>query len=534
MASTSYSQLNSSTRSTLHGSKRRQTIFISIIRYIKEAWKEGLVDLSTGWPFIFLFLWLAGLVTTLIILGVFLNPPASACRPDGTFSPFTGYSYWDASGFFQITLAFGNFTFTQVKVIDTAWDIGVGRIGQGILAYFSWRTFADYATLSMETTPITYTTFIILFIERGPEFTSFCQLLRDFVLYRRLGSKISTAWVIFSMFFVLAWPTFIASASGYTPQTGPYVVDINENFVPYNEFRLLAYIIHDGSRINLTDDYPVPLGIRPYETSGTGLHMSTLNILNLIKSNDATENILLSSSNHFPLPYEFYASYECDEFPLGGEDATLCYLAANISEYVLKYGFNGQSRDASQWLNYTLPRNSLDIEPFVKFTKNVHESPEITWFQPTWAYSSRNYTLSEIQSNGTCKTLGESFQWGFSYLQIFIAVLSLTAWTSGTCLLSYQTNRFPPLQGQPERPRGLRALILLADAVRSELEASEINPHSLTDKQLKRHISKRLKGGSTFFGFPIRKKNTRSRSVLQLVKEDSWETIGSERVIDIA
>jgi len=46
------------------------------------------------------------------------------CQPDGTFSldPH-GYSYWDASGFFQITVPYGALTFSQAKVIDVVWDI---------------------------------------------------------------------------------------------------------------------------------------------------------------------------------------------------------------------------------------------------------------------------------------------------------------------------------------------------------------------------------------------------------------------------
>jgi hypothetical protein len=48
----------------------------------------------------------------------------TACLPDGRFSldPY-GYDYWDASGFFEVTLGYGEMTFTEVKVIDVVWDI---------------------------------------------------------------------------------------------------------------------------------------------------------------------------------------------------------------------------------------------------------------------------------------------------------------------------------------------------------------------------------------------------------------------------
>lgn len=47
-----------------------------------------------------------------------------ACLPDGSFAIDPGlYRYFSGSGFFEITLAFGSMTFTQVKAIDVAWDI---------------------------------------------------------------------------------------------------------------------------------------------------------------------------------------------------------------------------------------------------------------------------------------------------------------------------------------------------------------------------------------------------------------------------
>ncbi|KAI1274864.1 hypothetical protein F5Y07DRAFT_371738 [Xylaria sp. FL0933] len=505
MASTtpiSYSQLDSSSQNSLQASKTKRSIFIPLARYLKAAWREALADVSTRWPIFFLTLWLGGLFIIIIIITVFLPPPSSACRPDDTFSPFDGYSYWDISGFFQVTLPLGTFTFTQAKVIDIVWDIVIGRAGQGILAYCSWRTFADYATVSMETAPITYTSFIILFMESGPSVKSMFQLLRDFLAYRRLKSKVAAAWIVLSMLFVLAWPTLIAALSGYSPNTGAYVKDVNGSFVPYNEFRLLSYIIHDGQRINLTDDYPIPFGPVPDFPS---------------------DNILLSEPDYTTTRYSYpgYSSSEC-YFTSSEEDRTYCYLQANVSDYILKYGFNGRSRTASQWLNYTLPSNSLDVEPSI-LSPSVLSSLNMTQgFQPIWTYENHIYTLQDIRINGACQALGAEFQWGFSYLQLFIIVILLIIWTSGTCLLRHRAHQFLPLEGQPERPRGFRALLLLAEAIQIELQTSGIDPHSLKNNQLKHQIYKCLKGGSTSFGFPLRRKTIRRRTALQWMKEDLW------------
>lgn len=49
---------------------------------------------------------------------------SSACLPDDSFSLSPEkYRYWSKSGFFQITLGFGELNFTQAKAIDVIWDI---------------------------------------------------------------------------------------------------------------------------------------------------------------------------------------------------------------------------------------------------------------------------------------------------------------------------------------------------------------------------------------------------------------------------
>lgn len=104
----------------------RGTTFWGTAHY--QAWH----DLTTRWRrglfWTFCFFVFVGLVLVLaIVLKLSENATLSgmtACRPDGQFSlePYN-YKYWDSSGFFQITLAFGNLSFTQAKVADVAWDI---------------------------------------------------------------------------------------------------------------------------------------------------------------------------------------------------------------------------------------------------------------------------------------------------------------------------------------------------------------------------------------------------------------------------
>ena len=55
---------------------------------------------------------------------LFIVDTLSACVADGSFSlDPPSYSLWASSGFFQITLAFGTFSFTSAKVVDVVWDV---------------------------------------------------------------------------------------------------------------------------------------------------------------------------------------------------------------------------------------------------------------------------------------------------------------------------------------------------------------------------------------------------------------------------
>jgi hypothetical protein len=59
------------------------------------------------------------LITTVPIFA-----PSGVCMPDGSFNAgLDPYNMWSSSGFFQITLGFGELSFGTAKFIDVAWDV---------------------------------------------------------------------------------------------------------------------------------------------------------------------------------------------------------------------------------------------------------------------------------------------------------------------------------------------------------------------------------------------------------------------------
>jgi hypothetical protein len=134
----------------------------------------------------------------------------------------------------------------------------VGRGGQVLLALVSYRIFSKYITAQMEITPISYGTFKTIFLDEGPSFWSTIGLMREFIWYRALDSKVAMTWMILSSSFVVLFPTLASAMTGYSGNSVPFVPDPQtENLLKWAEFNQLDYIVHDGNRIGLGDDYIV-------------------------------------------------------------------------------------------------------------------------------------------------------------------------------------------------------------------------------------------------------------------------------------
>ena len=88
------------------------------------AYKESKIwaELSI---WILIFLWKTFWLGLLIVLIAFGSKTTTklACKPDDSFSPFTDYNWWSPDSFFQITLRTGDYSFSQVKIIDVVWNL---------------------------------------------------------------------------------------------------------------------------------------------------------------------------------------------------------------------------------------------------------------------------------------------------------------------------------------------------------------------------------------------------------------------------
>ncbi|KAK4212638.1 hypothetical protein QBC37DRAFT_483654 [Rhypophila decipiens] len=426
------------------------------------------------------------------------------CLPNDAFDArSTTYNIFDPSGFFQITHGFGDLTFTQVKVIDLIWDIMVGRGGQTMLAYFSWKAFSTYFWLSMSTQPITYNSFWAIFLDRQPSLVGIYRVIRDFVSHQARRSKSIMIFVPFSMLFVLVFPIMMSAMTGYRPNLAGFVADTTNSLIPFEKFVLAAYVLHDGERVGYGRDFVVPFmfGVPFFEIRKQ-----------MTKTLGRSEAFQLTDDGYFA-----EASVRvCEQWRY----REACELPWNVSQYVEQYGFYGLDNKTGKpakirttWKGEFIPEPSLNIsafyippgsyfghgwtDPETKTTPFADSSNLALNIQGT----NTLYTLDYVQEHGSCQQQ-KSYQWGFSFLQVFLMAILLLIWTSGTYFTWLKAHKTLEKQVQldevdKEVPSEFKSALTFASTVQFEMAmAGKEKPElSLTNGQLHSAIQRDLHGG---------------------------------------
>lgn len=57
-------------------------------------------------------------------------------------------------------------------------------------------------------------------------------------------------FMVFTMIFIVAFPTIVSAMSGYDSNVDSYMPDLDDNFFRFGNFSRVLYVIHDGWRIN--------------------------------------------------------------------------------------------------------------------------------------------------------------------------------------------------------------------------------------------------------------------------------------------
>ncbi|KAK7946238.1 uncharacterized protein PG986_010559 [Apiospora aurea] len=436
-----------------------------------------------------------------------LSSTPSACMEDGTVNPERDQKNLFSMGFFDITLktntykvgGSGAMSFTTVKIIDICWDVIIGRGGQGLMAIFSWKVFRHYVSASMQSAPVTYQTFRLVFINGDANIATPFRLSQDFIKRRRLISTTAMAFMVLSTVYVLVFPTLVGSMTGYIGVMMTFVKDRNGTSIPFARFDYAAYIIHDGHRINLTDDYVVP-----YSDAANARSMQD--------------------------PLATIPSPDCSD------SSRACAIKNATSLYVSRNGFYGLSDATSEWdmapVMVILEPPALNISAFYLAGSHLSEEPgpdpeDMLYGNGSrlmWTAHGQLFSMDDIKANGACQPLMNVYEWGFSFVQALLNCILLAVWSIGLWLLWLAAQFKLPLQREKEVTKGWRAVSYLADTMCRQFDEVGIDIDRLREKPLKQEINKHLNGGDISFvsDCPEKSRLSLGRGLLMWLKENRW------------
>uniref|UniRef100_A0A8H7NPF8 Uncharacterized protein n=1 Tax=Bionectria ochroleuca TaxID=29856 RepID=A0A8H7NPF8_BIOOC len=418
-------------------------------RPFKEAWHDlrSMKWQRDGLMYLFA-IWVHCLIAVVVwMLSVSLGSRASKvspCHPDGSFNAIAGtFDWWSPKGFFQITLRTGTLSFDSAKAVDIFWNLIVGRGGQALLAIASTRIWIEYLSVSIATKPASYTTF---------------------VLGRGLASAFKMWFLVIAALFVVAFPTLMSSLAGYTTANQAWV-DLGERGLDsYSQAFPLAFIIHDGKQVGLPENQHVP-----YDEGARGL--------------------VVQKTNYLP---SIIGGYQSIKSPRSHAD-----LIGNTTTYFLIYGLSNMAESAIEkgqnnttWGGERLQGPPLNITAF---------------YLPRADFISKDtetYDMATIQKNGTCQPIQNRYQWGFSFLQLFINIILLSLWTIGMALVWVKSHLTLKLNGFAAIYNNWKGLLEFTEVLGGQLKAAKIEYLSIDDKQLELEIEKLLQGGSVT-GLPL-------------------------------
>lgn len=228
------------------------------LRLFIPRWKITLifigVMLATFGPIIIL--------CTSLLLDVYQFDDASTCLPNGELALFVSspnYIYFDPALILDITLGFGRLSFSSVKIIDVIWDVVVGRGGQALLAWLLYLILSQALLHSMEIRSVSFERFAAT--SYNPDsLKAFWILCQD--VPRTRAAQTRPLWILLGSVYVclylMAYPTVVSSITGYSAVSEAYVwISDNTTLVRIQDLRTVSAVVHDGSRIGLSDGFAV-------------------------------------------------------------------------------------------------------------------------------------------------------------------------------------------------------------------------------------------------------------------------------------
>lgn len=152
---------------------------------------------------------------------------------------------------FALDLAYGNFTFTQAKIIDATWDTVIGQGGRLLHGWILYRCIIyPLLVLAMEISTITYPYYTSLSFSKV-SFETLLQLLKTLDLTRSYSVLLCTILLIYALGYTLLFPLLWGTATGYLSLSHKLYAMPNGDIVPLNSGNLSLCWVLDPTRSEL-------------------------------------------------------------------------------------------------------------------------------------------------------------------------------------------------------------------------------------------------------------------------------------------
>ncbi|KAH6625461.1 hypothetical protein C7974DRAFT_396137 [Boeremia exigua] len=229
-----------------------------------------------------------------------------------------------------------------------------------------------------------------------------------------------------STLYVLAFPTLMAAMTGYITTYEPYMEDYDRNLIEWNQVEEVAAIFQDANRLGLGFEKPlllVPADEELYHAWQD--YLETANLAdNQTRKADGSIDMIVDSPT---------------TWKMGNQTIELPAPSLNVTSPV----------------RGTLLQNLVD--PVQRY----------------FAIGGRQGTLynsSYVRTHSSCKP-SETYQWGFSYIFLFMVSIFNFIWSVIMVCMWLDTRRASRMYKSGRRPGLLRSVLDLSAAMREELGA---------------------------------------------------------------
>ena len=402
-----------------------------------------------------------------------------SCYPNGLWKEAAGATWriMDSTYFFTPNLSFGNMTFTQVKVIDIAWDLLVGRGGQMCLAWVNWRVFNEWLVYHLERYRTSYKMYASVALQTT-SLTNLGVLGKEFLCFgERTWGRFFRWLAMFSMFistlYVLSFPTLMAAMTGYITTYEPYVDNYNRNLIGWGNVDEIVRSIDGGREIGFDEQY----------VWVTAREEELIQVIDSCKLRTVREKVYLTT---FVVIGKFSDANNTfnQTYRMGDETQQYNDVAQNGTELQVFRVENGTNWEFENTV-WTV-RSAVTITTYWPTGKSLRDTTVLD--QQYYSISGRygeQYNSTWIKDHSSCKP-SETYQWGFSYIFLFMVSIFNFLWSAIMICMWLDTRRASRMYKSGRRPGLLRSVLDLSAAVRDELGAEA---EHLEEEELRQRLT---------------------------------------------